>query len=132
MNCSIESPRKKGRKPAFPCVQSVWRRRHLCRHCIRGAAVLFADQYDAGCGWPSFTRPITDLVEKDDHKLWQRRAEVRSKEGDSHLGHVLPTDPGTRGITLLYQWRRIGLCTQRQMKEQGYEALLELFSDENA
>ena len=53
------------------------------------------DKYDAGCGWPSFTKPIdgTELTEKDDFKLMRKRIEVRSKEADSHLGHVFPDGP---------------------------------------
>ena len=91
------------------------------------------DQYDAGCGWPSFTRPITDLVEKDDHKLWQRRTEVRSKEGDSHLGHVFPDGPRDQGgLRYCINGAALDFIPKDQMKERGYEALLELFSDENA
>ena len=58
---------------------------------------LFAsyDKYDSGSGWPSFTRPIADdfIVEKSDETLGMRRVEVRSRHGDSHLGHVFPDGP---------------------------------------
>lgn len=48
------------------------------------------DKYDAGCGWPSFTKPIDEeeLTEKKDTSHGMIRTEVRSKEADSHLGHV--------------------------------------------
>ena len=56
------------------------------------------DKYDAGCGWPSFTRPIEDNVkEKEDISLGMRRVEVRSKSGDSHLGHIFPDGPLEEG-----------------------------------
>jgi len=62
---------------------------------------LFAsvDQYDAGCGWPSFTRPINThfIVAQDDEKYGMRRTEVRSKYGDSHLGHVFVDCPNDQG-----------------------------------
>src|SRR5262245_46813450 len=58
---------------------------------------LFAstDKYDSGSGWPSFTRPIgrENVVEKADNSHGMRRVEVRSKHGDSHLGHVFEDGP---------------------------------------
>ncbi len=50
------------------------------------------DKYDAGCGWPSFTRPIArGIIEyREDTSLWRKRVEVRSSVADSHLGHVFP------------------------------------------
>ncbi len=57
------------------------------------------DQYDAGCGWPSFTKTIEDeeVLEKEDTTLGMRRVEVRSKSADSHLGHVFPDGPKETG-----------------------------------
>lgn len=57
------------------------------------------DKYDAGCGWPSFTRPIdqTTLTEKVDHAFGMRRTEVLSPEAKSHLGHVFPDGPRDQG-----------------------------------
>ncbi|KEZ76189.1 methionine sulfoxide reductase B [Salinisphaera hydrothermalis C41B8] len=62
---------------------------------------LFAssDKYESGCGWPSFTKPIEPAYvdELADNSLGMRRTEVRSKHGDSHLGHVFPDGPPDRG-----------------------------------
>ncbi|MEP1522675.1 MULTISPECIES: peptide-methionine (R)-S-oxide reductase MsrB [Rhodobacterales] len=62
---------------------------------------LFAsgDKYESGCGWPSFTKPIVDayVEEFSDSTLGMVRTEVRSKHGDSHLGHVFPDGPRDRG-----------------------------------
>ena len=57
------------------------------------------DKYDAGCGWPSFTQPIEKriLQEKRDRKFGMERTEVRSKEADSHLGHVFTDGPRDKG-----------------------------------
>lgn len=57
------------------------------------------DKYDAGCGWPSFTKPINVNVvkERDDHRLGYLRTEVRSKSADSHLGHVFNDGPKAEG-----------------------------------
>ena len=55
------------------------------------------DKFDSGCGWPSFTKPVmsASVKEKMDVSHNMTRTEVRSKEGDSHLGHVFP-DGGIR------------------------------------
>ena len=62
---------------------------------------LFAssDKYESGCGWPSFTKPIEPayVEELEDASLGMLRTEVRSKHGDSHLGHVFPDGPPDRG-----------------------------------
>ena len=62
---------------------------------------LFAssDKYESGCGWPSFTKPITPTYIKElrDASHGMVRTEVRSAHGDSHLGHVFPDGPRDRG-----------------------------------
>lgn len=62
---------------------------------------LFAsgDKFESGCGWPSFTRPIVTAFVKERHdlSLGMIRTEVRSMNGDSHLGHVFPDGPKDRG-----------------------------------
>ena len=56
-----------------------------------------ADKYESGCGWPSFTKAIENVVELEDRSLGVVRTEVRSAHGDSHLGHVFPDGPRDRG-----------------------------------
>lgn len=62
---------------------------------------LFAssDKYESGCGWPSFTKPIVNdyVKELNDMSHGMMRTEVRSTNGDSHLGHVFPDGPADRG-----------------------------------
>ncbi len=55
------------------------------------------EQYDAGCGWPSFTAPIGGIEERFDDSHGMRRTEVRSKQADSHLGHVFDDGPREAG-----------------------------------
>lgn len=58
-----------------------------------------SDKYDSGCGWPAFTKPLseTEIVEKTDSKFGMQRTEVRSKVADSHLGHVFNDGPKEAG-----------------------------------
>ena len=60
---------------------------------------MSTDKFDSGCGWPSFSRPVSDkvIVEKRDLSHGMDRTEVRSRVGDSHLGHVFPDGPKERG-----------------------------------
>jgi methionine-R-sulfoxide reductase len=58
-----------------------------------------SDKFDSGCGWPAFAKPISNdaVVEKDDRTLGRHRTEVRSSDGDSHLGHVFADGPAELG-----------------------------------
>ena len=58
------------------------------------------DKFDAGCGWPSFTKPIDEhfIIRKKDFKLLIPRTEVRSRYAGSHLGHVFPDGPEPSGL----------------------------------
>lgn len=86
---------------------------------------LFAssDKFESGCGWPSFTKPlVTDHVtELDDSSLGMRRVEVRSKYGDSHLGHVFPDGPRDRGgMRYCINSASLRFIHRDNMVEEGY------------
>lgn len=55
------------------------------------------DKFDAGCGWPSFSRSLVDLMNIKDHSHGMIRTEIRSPKADSHLGHVFPDGPVEMG-----------------------------------
>lgn len=98
---------------------------------VSGEALFSSrDKYDAGCGWPSFTRPIdgTDLTEKDDFKLERKRTEVRSKEADSHLGHVFPDGPKeATGLRYCINGAALRFIPKDKLEEEGYGKFLSLF-----
>ncbi|WP_296112537.1 peptide-methionine (R)-S-oxide reductase MsrB [uncultured Anaerococcus sp.] len=98
---------------------------------VSGEALFSSrDKYDAGCGWPSFTRPIdgTDLTEKDDFKLSRKRTEVRSKEADSHLGHVFPDGPKeATGLRYCINGASLRFIPKDKLEEEGYGKFLSLF-----
>src|SRR5690606_3360160 len=56
------------------------------------------DKFDSGTGWPSFTKPVApNVTEREDRSHGMRRVEVRSRHGDSHLGHLFPDGPREAG-----------------------------------
>lgn len=87
------------------------------------------DKFDSGTGWPSFTKPIsgTDLVEKRDTAHGMIRTEVKSKSGDSHLGHVFPDGPGADGLRYCINSSSLRFIPVQKLEEEGYGKYLEQF-----
>ncbi|KMY44263.1 hypothetical protein AC622_08360 [Bacillus sp. FJAT-27916] len=87
------------------------------------------DKYDAGCGWPSFTKPIDEdeILEKQDLSHNMNRTEVRSKEADSHLGHVFPDGPGPAGLRYCINSAALRFIPKADLEKEGYGEYLRLF-----
>jgi peptide-methionine (R)-S-oxide reductase len=95
---------------------------------------LFAssDKFESGCGWPSFTRPITPAFvdEFRDTAHGMIRTEVRSRHGDSHLGHVFPDGPRERGgLRYCINSASLRFVPRDQMVAQGYGEYLNQVED---
>jgi peptide-methionine (R)-S-oxide reductase len=87
-----------------------------------------SDKFESGCGWPSFTKPVDPayINEHRDASHGMVRTEVRSKFGDSHLGHVFPDGPSDRGgLRYCINSASLRFIPRAEMEAQGYGAYLD-------
>ena len=88
------------------------------------------DKFESSCGWPSFTKPIEEpsVVKREDCSYCMSRTEVRSRAGDSHLGHVFENDPESpNGVRYCINSAALRFVPYERMESEGYGYLLDIF-----
>ena len=93
---------------------------------------ISSKKYNSGCGWPAFTKPISEEIVEyiKDYTLGMERVEVRSKKANSHLGHVFPDGPHEEGgLRYCINSASLKFIKKEDMEDMGYKRLINLIED---